>query len=149
MRIHRPRTRTRTERRSVTRTGRNGAASTSLSSLLSACTPVSRGSAPGADPNVTGVSADSRTIRPGHVFVAIRGTRLDGHAFIDEAVARGAAAVVAERLPDQNPGVPVVVVPDARKALAGFAAAWYGFPGNRIPLVGITGTFGKTSVLAT
>jgi len=81
--------------------------------------------------------------------VAIRGTRLDGHAFIDEAVARGAAAVVAERLPDHNPGVPVVVVPDARKALAGFAAAWYGFPGNRIPLVGITGTFGKTSVLAT
>lgn len=99
------------------------------------------------DPVVTGITADSRAVEPGNVFVAVRGTRLDGHAFIEEAVERGAAAVVAER-GTRDVGVPVLLVPNARRALAALAAAWYGFPAHRIPIVGITGTFGKTSVLS-
>ncbi|MGH7504649.1 MAG: Mur ligase domain-containing protein, partial [Longimicrobiales bacterium] len=97
---------------------------------------------------VTGVTADSRQVRPGNVFVAVRGTRTDGHDFLGGAVERGAAVCVVEREVHTTRGVPVVVVEDTRRTLALLAAAFFGHPGRRVPLIGITGTVGKTSVLS-
>lgn len=103
----------------------------------------------GPDPGlrVSGIVVDSRAVQPGSLFVAIRGTRLDGHDRIGDAVARGAAAVIAER-EVEDPGVPVVRVPGSRRALAELAIAWHNNPAERLPVVGITGTLGKTSVLS-
>ncbi|MFW5951293.1 MAG: Mur ligase family protein [Gemmatimonadota bacterium] len=90
----------------------------------------------------------SDEVRPGSLFVAIRGTSTDGHAFVGEAVARGAAAVVVERDFPGDPGVPTLRVDDTRRASAELAAAWYGHPARRLRLVGITGSLGKTSILS-
>jgi UDP-N-acetylmuramoyl-L-alanyl-D-glutamate--2,6-diaminopimelate ligase len=104
---------------------------------------------PPADPEITAITADSRQVTPGSLFVAVRGQFFDGHRFIPAALAQGAAAVVAESgaaeaaLPAG--GVPVVTVPDTREALAWLAAAWHGFPSRRLVLVGVTGTDGKTT----
>jgi UDP-N-acetylmuramoyl-tripeptide--D-alanyl-D-alanine ligase len=93
---------------------------------------------------VTGVSIDSRTLQVGEVFFAIVGHRLDGHAFLADAAARGAACVVVHALPDDPPAnVPLVLVQDTTRAL-GRLAAWHR---NRFagPVVGITGSIGKTT----
>ena len=100
----------------------------------------------GGDPDIAAITADSRRIEPGALFVAIPGSERDGHDYVDEAIARGAVAVVAER-PVPAPGAVMLQVTDARVALAQLAAAWHGHPGRRMSLVGITGTVGKTSVL--
>jgi UDP-N-acetylmuramoyl-L-alanyl-D-glutamate--2,6-diaminopimelate ligase len=97
------------------------------------------------DVTCTGVSFDSRQAGPGSVFFALRGQRADGVAFAAQAIARGAAAVVAERSPDTPAGVPWVVVGDARLALALAAAEFYGHPSHRLRVVGTTGTNGKTT----
>ena len=96
-----------------------------------------------SDPEIAGLTEDSRRVTPGMVFVAVPGSALDGHAFIDEAVSRGASAVVAER--DVAPSVPVVRVPSARGALAEMAARFHGHPARDLQIIGFTGTFGKTS----
>jgi UDP-N-acetylmuramoyl-L-alanyl-D-glutamate--2,6-diaminopimelate ligase len=97
-----------------------------------------------ADVAVSGVSFDSRTVEPGHVYVAITGARADGHDFAAAAVAAGAVAVIGERAVPL-PGVPQLLVPTARPALA-LAAAWlHGFPSRRLGVVGVTGTDGKTT----
>ncbi len=103
--------------------------------------------APDADPPITGISFDTRAVRPGHLFVALAGRSADGHALLADAVRAGAAAVVVERAPEADPGVPVVRVPDTRRALAGVAAAWHGHPAGRLRLAGITGTVGKSTTL--
>lgn len=105
----------------------------------------------GEDGWIRGLTADSRSVRPGDCFVAIRGTRLDGHAYVDEAVRRGAAAVVVDRpevsrrLASLEPRLPVALVGDSRLALAWMAAAWYRHPSEALHVVGVTGTVGKTS----
>ena len=96
------------------------------------------------DRPIRGIAYDSRRVEPGFLFVAIRGLRYDGHSFIPEAVARGAAAVVGERAPAEH-GVPYVQVPSSRLALGLLAAAFYGHPSARLVLVGVTGTNGKTT----
>src|SRR5918998_2117427 len=102
----------------------------------------------GAEPpsgieGVVGVTHDSRLVEPGFAFVAIPGFRRDGTEFVPEALRRGAALVVAERgLP---PGVPAVVVPDARAALAALARAVFGEPSAEMSVYGVTGTNGKTT----
>lgn len=95
------------------------------------------------DPLVTGVTEDSRRVSPGMLFVAVPGSTLDGHAFVDGAVARGAVAIVAER--DVTAAVPVIRVDSARKALADLASRFHGNPARDLHLIGFTGTFGKTS----
>lgn len=90
------------------------------------------------------IVSDSRRVAPGSLFVAYRGVAFDGHDYIPQAVARGAAAVVAER-PVAELAVPLVVVPDGREALAYLSAAWHGFPARQMTVVGITGTDGKTT----
>jgi UDP-N-acetylmuramoyl-L-alanyl-D-glutamate--2,6-diaminopimelate ligase len=96
---------------------------------------------------IGGVTADSRKIKPGDLFVAIPGTKADGVAFVPQAVAAGAAAVAAERLPDARPeGVVFVKVGNARRTLALAASRVYARqPGV---IAAVTGTSGKTSVAA-
>ncbi|HEX7118936.1 MAG TPA: Mur ligase family protein [Longimicrobiales bacterium] len=101
-----------------------------------------------ADVRVTGVTADTRTLRPGQVFVAVRGATTDGHDLLPDAIRGGASAVVVEREPAAGVAVPVLRVADGRTALAELAAAWYGRPADRLSLVGITGSLGKTSTLS-
>jgi UDP-N-acetylmuramoyl-L-alanyl-D-glutamate--2,6-diaminopimelate ligase len=92
---------------------------------------------------VGGVTHDSRLVEPGFAFVAIPGFRRDGTEFVPEALRRGAALIVAERgLP---PGVPAVVVADARAALAALARAVFGDPSAEMSVYGVTGTNGKTT----
>ena len=97
----------------------------------------------GADPLITGVTHDSRAVGPGDLFVAIPGAVVDGHDYVERAVASGAAAVAVERDVDCPSRV---LVPDARAALPWLAAAAYGDPSHRLPVVGVTGTNGKTTV---
>jgi UDP-N-acetylmuramoyl-L-alanyl-D-glutamate--2,6-diaminopimelate ligase len=105
---------------------------------------LSPGAGAAADLGVRGVSFHSATVEPGHVFVAVPGGRHDGHDFAAQAVADGAVAVIGERaLP--RLGVPQVLVPAARPALALAAAWWHGFPSRRLGVVGVTGTDGKTT----
>lgn len=92
---------------------------------------------------ITGLSFDSRQTQPGHLFCAMVGTHTDGHAYADLAVARGAAALMVERaLPID---IPQVVVDDTRKAFARVCANFFGRPADRLKLVSVTGTNGKTS----
>jgi len=94
---------------------------------------------------VASVTSDSRDVAPGSVFVALRGLKADGTAFARDAVARGAIAVVAEAPPPPETSVPWLQVGDARLALAALADAFFGHPSDRLVLVGITGTNGKTT----
>ena len=95
---------------------------------------------------IAGLTYDSRAVRPGDCFFAVRGTQCDGHAFIAGAVARGAAAVVCEELPaERAEGVAYVAVPDTQGAMADMAAAFYDHPSRELKLVGISGTNGKTT----
>jgi UDP-N-acetylmuramoyl-L-alanyl-D-glutamate--2,6-diaminopimelate ligase len=95
--------------------------------------------------NVTHVAHDSRAVSPGTVFVAIRGQRTDGRTFAEQAIARGAVAVVAESAPPPGVAVPWLRTADARLALAELAAILYGRPSRELTVVGVTGTNGKTT----
>ena len=91
---------------------------------------------------ITGVFCDSRETEKDSVFVAIPGNRCDGGDYALEALKRGAAAVVCQgKLPENLPrGAPLILVPDARKALAHLACNWYGNPAKSLKLIGVTGT---------
>ena len=93
---------------------------------------------------ITGIAYDSRSVQPGQVFVALKGVHADGAAFARQAVERGAVAVVSEQ-PLSDVGAPVLQVSDARLALAQLAADFHGHPSERMRVVGITGTNGKTT----
>lgn len=96
---------------------------------------------------VKGITADSRMVVPGGMFVAVRGVAVDGHKFVDNALAAGAAVVVAEEMPLNVPsGVTVVLVDDTRDALGRLASRFYGDPSDELTLVGVTGTNGKTTI---
>jgi UDP-N-acetylmuramoyl-L-alanyl-D-glutamate--2,6-diaminopimelate ligase len=97
------------------------------------------------DPEIRELCYDSRTVRPGSLFFALRGAAADGHAFISRAVAAGAAGLVIEDTADVPPGIPSVTVPDSRLAMSLMAAAFYGHPTSSLPMIGITGTNGKTT----
>src|SRR5205823_416917 len=101
------------------------------------------GSVPPVLPAFTGLTTDSRSAGPGVLFVAVRGSRSDGHRFVADAVARGAAGLVVER-PVEAPA-PQIVVHDGRRAALALARAWYDDPAAAMTLVGITGTNGKTT----
>ncbi len=121
---------------------RRAAAGRSLTNLLSdAGLPAPP--AGGGDPQVTGLSADSRQVRPGHVFVAVRGS-VDGASFAASAVRQGAVAVVAGS-EDQRLGVPWIRVASDRRALADLAATIHGRPSGKLLVAGVTGTNGKTT----
>ena len=100
-----------------------------------------------ASASVVSVTSDSREVAPGSVFVALRGLKADGSAFARDAIARGAIAVVSEAAvaSPAEVSVPWIQVADARLALAALASAFHGNPSDRLVLVGITGTNGKTT----
>jgi UDP-N-acetylmuramoyl-L-alanyl-D-glutamate--2,6-diaminopimelate ligase len=97
---------------------------------------------------VANIVFDSRTVQPGDVFVAVSGTQVDGHRFIDGAVSRGAVAVVCEILP-QNADADVVwvQVKDSAFALGQMASNFYDRPSEKLKLIGVTGTNGKTTIV--
>ncbi|GAB4564258.1 MAG: UDP-N-acetylmuramoyl-L-alanyl-D-glutamate--2,6-diaminopimelate ligase [Anaerolineae bacterium] len=101
----------------------------------------------GGDVEIAAIRYDSRRVSSGDLFVAMRGAHVDGHAFIEDAIRRGAAAVVAEE-PLEGLTVPWAQVPDTRPALAALSAAFYGYPGRRLRVIGVTGTDGKTTTCA-
>src|ERR1700719_2228891 len=98
------------------------------------------------DPSVSGVEYDSRRVKPGCVFVAIRGETSDGSRFIDQAIKAGAVAVVTDS-PAEKPREDIAwaVVPNGRRALARLSANFYKKPAERIAITGITGTNGKST----
>ena len=99
------------------------------------------------DIEVADITFDSRQVKPGTLFVAQRGTAVDGHDFIGKAVEAGAVAVVCEKVPVET-AVPVtyIVVDDSSYTLGLLASAWNGFPSQHLTLVGVTGTTGKTTI---
>ncbi len=99
------------------------------------------------DRPISGLALDSRRVGPGSLFFALPGRRTDGAAFLDEAISRGAAAIVGPRLPARPPGgVTFIEVADPRATLARVAQRFYGFPDRALSVVGVTGTNGKTTV---
>ncbi len=96
------------------------------------------------DVEVLGIVSDSRAIKPGMLFVAIKGLTVDGHDFLDQAVNKGAVAVVGEKRDVEIP-IPYICVLNSRIALAHLSAAWHGFPAQKMRVIGVTGTDGKTT----
>ena len=96
---------------------------------------------------ITGICSDSRRVGQGSLFVAIPGFQSDGHRYIRQAMAQGACAVVAQHAPDcpVPEDVTLILVEDARRALAQLAAEWYDHPERQLRLIGVTGTNGKTT----
>ena len=94
---------------------------------------------------VDGLVYDSREVRRGYVFFAVRGLRADGHDFVTQAVERGATAVVVERRVSVSQEVACVRVRNVRRAMGRWAASFYDHPSRRMVLVGVTGTNGKTT----
>ena len=98
------------------------------------------------DIDVTNIYDDSRKVKKGGLFVAIKGLRSDGHNFVDQAIKNKAAVVVVERIPKSYKGeVTVVKVNDTRSALAILSSSWFGNPSKKLKVIGITGTDGKTT----
>lgn len=93
---------------------------------------------------ISGVCYDSRKVTPGCVFVAISGFSVDGNRFIPMALEKGASVVVTDQRPEEE--TPYLLVPASRAALAAMGANWYGHPAEKMTMVGVTGTNGKTSV---
>ena len=98
------------------------------------------------NPNIGGLEYDSRRVKPGDVFVAMRGESSDGNKFIDQAIAAGAVAVVSDSASEKpRPDVAWAQVPHGRRALARLSANFYRKPAERLAITGITGTNGKST----
>ena len=99
------------------------------------------------DKEIAGIQMDSRLVEAGHLFVAVKGTQTDGHAYIEKAIEKGASAIVCETLPDtQNEHVTYIRVADTEDAVGKLATTFYGDPTSKLDLVGVTGTNGKTTI---
>ncbi|WP_332690030.1 UDP-N-acetylmuramoyl-L-alanyl-D-glutamate--2,6-diaminopimelate ligase [Halalkalibacter lacteus] len=98
----------------------------------------------GVNPEVTSLEMDSRKVKAGTVFICIKGYTVDGHDFAEQAVNQGAVAIIAER--PLSVSVPVIIVPDTKRAMAKLACHYYDNPTEKLHLIGVTGTNGKTTV---
>lgn len=96
------------------------------------------------DPDVLGLEMDSRKVTPGTVFFCVKGHTVDGHDYALQAEKRGAVAIIAER--ELPVSIPVIVVNDSRRAMARLANHFYRYPTEKLRLIGVTGTNGKTTV---
>ncbi len=116
-----------------------------LSQLINDCKPLRM--VGDADREIKSVQIDSRKIHEGDVFVALRGTQVDGHDYIEKAIAQGAAVVVCEQLPENlSSDVTYLVYADTELAVGPLATASVGNPTRKMTLVGVTGTNGKTTI---
>jgi len=97
------------------------------------------------DAQITGISIDSRAVKPGHLFVAMQGGTLDGHDYIQAAIDNGAVAVVGERDVAQIGNLPYLRLTNTRQALTWIAGSFYLWPSRRLTMIGVTGTDGKTT----
>ncbi len=112
---------------------------------LAALLPEARRFGP-ADARISDITADSRSVVPGSLFICLKGATTDGHAYIDQAVEKGAAALLVEDKPNKLPeGVAVLQVADTRAAMETVAPYFYDYPGRRLRVIGVTGTNGKTT----
>jgi UDP-N-acetylmuramoyl-L-alanyl-D-glutamate--2,6-diaminopimelate ligase len=93
---------------------------------------------------ITGIAIDSRAVKPGFLFVAMRGVNADGHDFIQKAIESGAVAVAGDR-PVAGLGVPYIRLENARQSLTWLSAAFYNWPARKLTVIGVTGTDGKTT----
>ena len=99
------------------------------------------------DVEITGVNIDSRRIKTGHLFVAMKGTQVDGHQFIGKAIELGAISVLCEDLPEVlQEGITYIQVESTEDAVGKVATLFYGDPSHKLKLVGVTGTNGKTTI---
>ena len=97
--------------------------------------------------DIADVHIDSRRIAPGHLFVAMRGTQVDGHKYIQGAIDKGAVAIVCEQLPESlTEGITYIRVPDSEEAVGPIATAFHDHPTEKVRLIGVTGTNGKTTI---
>ncbi len=118
-----------------------------LGDLIEAVGYKRRNTALAVDTEIKGITADSREVVPGGLFVAVRGVAVDGHRFIGKAIEAGASVIVAEELPADIPAhVETIIVRDSREALGRLASRFYGDPSDELTLVGVTGTNGKTTI---
>jgi UDP-N-acetylmuramoyl-L-alanyl-D-glutamate--2,6-diaminopimelate ligase len=100
-----------------------------------------------AEVDITGVNIDSRRIKEGHLFVAMKGTQVDGHKFIPKAIALGAKAILCEDMPEEKAdGMTYIQVDSTEDAVGKVATLFYGDPSKKLKLVGVTGTNGKTTI---
>ena len=95
---------------------------------------------------ITGIQIDSRLIGEGQLFVAIRGTQVDGHKYIGKAIEKGATAILCEEMPEPIDGVTYIVVSSTEDVVGKVATTFYGNPSKKLKLVGVTGTNGKTTI---
>ena len=96
---------------------------------------------------ISGLEIDSRKIESGHMFVAVRGTQTDGHAYIGKAIEKGASVIVCETFPDNiDSDVTYIKVNDTEDVVGKLATAFYGHPTSKLKLIGVTGTNGKTTI---
>lgn len=102
---------------------------------------------PKNEPEITGINIDSRLVQKGDIFIAVKGTQTDGHAYIASAEEKGAMAIVCENMPEkQNPDIAYINVNDAQSVTGLLATTFYGKPSQKLKLVGVTGTNGKTTI---
>jgi len=97
------------------------------------------------DLEIKGLTSDSRDVKKGYLFVAVKGSSQDGHKYLADAVQRGACALVVENVENAFPDVTIVRLPDTRAALSELASRFYHYPSKDMNLIGITGTNGKTT----
>lgn len=96
---------------------------------------------------ISGINIDSRKIEPGHLFVAVKGTQTDGHAYINKAIEKGASAIVCETYPDKlETNLTYIKVADTEDVVGKVATSFYGNPTSKLELIGVTGTNGKTTI---
>ncbi|MGL4851325.1 MAG: UDP-N-acetylmuramoyl-L-alanyl-D-glutamate--2,6-diaminopimelate ligase [Phocaeicola sp.] len=100
-----------------------------------------------ANPEVHGIQIDSRLIKEGDMFVAIKGTQADGHNYIEKAIEKGALTILCEEIPTElHPEVTYIAVANSEKIIGEVATQFYGNPSKKLKLVGVTGTNGKTTI---
>ncbi len=117
---------------------------TSIQDVLSGLGATWQADLPPESLNVSSLCFDSRDVHPGSAFFCLPGEHVDGNTFIGDAIARGASCVITQTAHD-DPALPQIIVPDVRLALALVSASFYGNPSQRLRLIGVTGTNGKTT----
>lgn len=112
--------------------------------LIKLCKPID---VSGPEPETLGaLTQDSREVRDGSVFIAVKGTQVDGHLFIENAISKGAAVIICEESVYSSEGVCIMEVADTRSLVGPLAQAFEGYPARDLKIIGITGTNGKTTV---